>query len=59
MEVKKGDVVGRVSYGKDILFKVENIIKTRNGASYAILKRNNYSNWSGCSNRWSWNNGKR
>lgn len=44
MEVKKGDVVGRLSYGKDILFKVDNVIKTRDGNSYAILKRNNYSN---------------
>lgn len=38
MEIKKGDIVGRISYGKDILFYVNRIIKVRNGKSYAILK---------------------
>ena len=35
--IKKGDIVGRLSYGKDIYFIVERIIKTRNG-DIAILK---------------------
>ena len=37
-EIKKGDVVGRLSYGKDILFTVEKIIKAKNGMQLAILK---------------------
>lgn len=37
-KIKKGDIVGRKSYGKDILFVVTKIIKTRNGDSIAILK---------------------
>lgn len=37
-KIKKGDVVGRISYGKDILFTVENIIKQSNGKKVAILK---------------------
>lgn len=37
-KIKKGDIVGRKSYGKDILFIVTKIIKTRNGDSIAILK---------------------
>lgn len=37
-KIKKGDVVGRISYGKDILFKVENIIKRSDGKKVAILK---------------------
>lgn len=36
--VKKGDIVGRKSYGKDILFIVERIIKTKEKRSFAILK---------------------
>lgn len=36
-KIKKGDIVGRLSYGKDIYFIVERIIKTRNG-DIAILK---------------------
>ena len=32
------DIVGRKSYGKDILFIVTKIIKTRNGDSISILK---------------------
>ena len=37
-KIKKGDVVGRLSYGKDILFTVEKIIKAKNGMQLAILK---------------------
>ncbi len=36
-KIKKGDIVGRISYGKDIIFVVENIIKTNN-KEIAILK---------------------
>lgn len=36
--IKKGDIVGRNSYGKDILFIVENIIKKKDGKDVAILK---------------------
>lgn len=36
--IKKGDVVGRISYGKDILFTVENILKRSDGRKVAILK---------------------
>lgn len=35
--IKKGDIVGRKSYGKDIIFTVKNIINTPKGA-IAILK---------------------
>lgn len=39
MEIKRGDIVGRISYGKDILFRVDRIIKIKNtGRAYAILK---------------------
>lgn len=38
MILKKGDIVGRISYGKDILFVIEKIIKTSNGNKFAILK---------------------
>ena len=38
MKVKKGDVVARISYGKDILFVIDRIINLKNGYSYAILK---------------------
>lgn len=38
MEIKKGDIVGRISYGKDILFYVTRIIKTKGGIDYAILR---------------------
>jgi spore coat assembly protein len=38
MIIKKGDVVGRKSYGNDILFVVEKVIRTGNDKSYAILK---------------------
>ncbi len=42
MEIKKGDIVGRKSYGKDIIFKVHKIIKIKNGKSFAILKGIHY-----------------
>lgn len=38
MEIKKGDIVGRISYNKDILFYVERIIKVKTGKAYAILR---------------------
>ena len=38
VEIKKGDIVGRISYNKDILFYVDRIIKMKNGKSYVILK---------------------
>ena len=37
-KIKKGDIVGRISYGKDILFRVDRIIKTSNNKKIAILK---------------------
>ena len=37
-KIKKGDIVGRHSYGKDILFTVERIIKKSNGKKICILK---------------------
>lgn len=37
-KIKKGDIVGRISYGKDILFIVDKIIKCSNKESFAILK---------------------
>lgn len=37
-KIKKGDVVGRISYGKDILFTVERIIETANKEQIVILK---------------------
>lgn len=37
-KIKKGDIVGRRSYGKDILFRVEKIIQRRNEKPVAILK---------------------
>jgi len=36
--VKKGDIVGRISYKKDILFVVDRIIKLNNNEEIAILK---------------------
>ena len=35
-KIKKGDIVARKSYGKDIIFSVKRIIKTANG-DIAIL----------------------
>lgn len=36
--IKKGDIVRRISYGKDIAFVVERIIKTKDNKKIAILK---------------------
>lgn len=36
--IKKGDIVGRISYGKDIIFIVERIIKSKENQEIAILK---------------------
>lgn len=36
-QIKRGDIVGRKSYGKDVAFIVKNIIKTKNG-NIAILR---------------------
>lgn len=36
--IRKGDIVGRKSYSKDILFVVERIFKSSKGKSIAILK---------------------
>ena len=38
MNLKKGDIVGRISYAKDILFIIEKIFKSSNGNKFAILK---------------------
>jgi len=38
MKIKKGDIVGRISYGKDVFFIVDNILKTRLNNEFAILK---------------------
>ena len=38
MSIKKGDIVGRKSYGKDIFFIVDKILKTRLNNEFAILK---------------------
>lgn len=35
---KKGDIVGRISYNKDVLFEIKNIIKTSNNRQIMILK---------------------
>lgn len=37
-KIKKGDIVGRLSYGKDIIFIVDRIIKLKNNTQIAILK---------------------
>ncbi len=37
-KIKKGDVVGRISYGKDILFTVERVVNRIDGTKVAILK---------------------
>jgi len=42
VEIKKGDIVGRISYGKDVLFYVTRIIQTKGEKDYAILKGVNY-----------------
>lgn len=41
---KKGDIVGRISYGKDVLFEIKKIIKTSNNKEIYILKRNYWKN---------------
>ena len=38
MKIKKGDIVGRISYGKDVFFIVDNVLKTRLNNEFAILK---------------------
>lgn len=38
MSIKKGDIVGRKSYGKDIFFVVDNILRTRLNNEFAVLK---------------------
>ena len=38
MSIKKGDIVGRKSYGKDVFFIVDKILKTRLNNEFAILK---------------------
>ena len=35
---KKGDIVGRISYNKDVLFEITKIIKTSNNKKIMILK---------------------
>lgn len=35
---KKGDIVGRISYNKDVVFEITNIIKTSNNKEIYILK---------------------
>lgn len=37
-KIKKGDIVGRISYGNDILFIVKRIIEDTKGKKTAILK---------------------
>ena len=37
-KIKKGDIVGRISYGKDIIFSVSRIINQKNGGKIALLK---------------------
>ncbi len=37
-KIKKGDIVGRLSYNKDIIFVVDRIIKTKANEEIAILK---------------------
>lgn len=37
-KIKKGDVVGRISHGKDILFKVKRVITLKNQEKIVILK---------------------
>ena len=37
-EIKKGDIVSRISYGNDIIFSIKRIIKLSNKKQIAILK---------------------
>ena len=41
-KIKKGDIVGRISYGKDIFFIVEDIINLNKRNSH--IKRIDYQN---------------
>mgnify|MGYP004706850007 FL=1 len=36
---RKGDIVGRISYNKDVLFEITKIIKTSTNKEIYILKR--------------------
>ena len=36
--MKKGDIVGRISYGKDVIFEIQKIIKMNNGEKVVLLK---------------------
>jgi len=38
LRIRKGDIVGRKSYGKDILFIVDRFMKLNSKREYAILK---------------------
>ena len=38
MNIKKGDIVGRKSYGKDIYFIVNQILTTTRNHKFVILK---------------------
>ena len=37
-KIKKGDIVGRISYGKDIYFIVDRVIRIKKNTQVAILK---------------------
>ena len=37
-KIKRGDIVARKSHNKDILYSVENILKSSNGIQIAVLK---------------------
>lgn len=43
-KIKKGDIVGRISYGKDIFFIVDRIIKFGNNSRSSNFKRINNQN---------------
>jgi len=38
VKIKKGDIVGRISYGKDIIFVVDRILKLNDNTQIAVLK---------------------
>lgn len=38
MKICKGDIVGRLSYNKDILFVVDRVVRMKNTPDIAILK---------------------
>ena len=42
MNFKKGYMVARKSYGEDIVFVVDRVIKRKGTCDYVILKRVNY-----------------